>query len=259
MTHPVTTPSVGLQLYTMRSVVEPLDDLLARVAGLGYDGVETVATQGVSAKALREALERHGLRFASAHVGLAVLRDALPEALRTYAAAGAEAIVVPWLDPSDRPATAIGWRELARELATFGAAAREAGLPLAYHHHAFELESVDGETPLEIILDAAPAVDLALELDVGWLVQAGHDPAAWIQRVAGRCIRLHAKDIGAGPYGPTGAPWADVGDGVVDWPAVIAAARRAEVPWLLVEHDTPSDPWRTAGRSVEALRGMLAG
>jgi sugar phosphate isomerase/epimerase len=259
MTPPTQDPAVGLQLYTMRTVAEPLDDLLARVAALGYDGVETVATQGVPAEALRAALERHGLRFASAHVGFAVLRDALPDVLRTYAAAGAEAIVVPWLDPSDRPASASGWQALARELAAFGAAAREAGLPLAYHHHAFELERVDGETPLEIILDAAPADDLALELDVGWLVRAGHDPVAWLERTGGRCCRLHAKDIVAGPYGPSGAPWADVGDGVVDWPAVIAAARRAEVPWLLVEHDSPSDPWRTAGRSVEALRGVLAG
>jgi sugar phosphate isomerase/epimerase len=251
-------PAVGLQLYTMRSVSGPLDDLLARVAALGYDGVETVGTQGVSASELRGALARHAVRFASAHVALRTLRGDLPLTLETYAAAGAEMIVVPWLDPADRPASRSGWEELGREMAGWGASASAAGLSLAYHHHGFELDASMGVTPLEVLLEVADPDHLALELDVGWLVHAGQDPVAWIDRVGARCARLHAKDLRPGPYAEGDAPWEDVGDGVVDWPAVVAAAERAGTPWLLVEHDTPADPWRSAERSLAALRRTLA-
>jgi sugar phosphate isomerase/epimerase len=257
MTASGSPPLVGLQLYTLRGETMPLDALLARVAALGYDGVETVGTQGASPEALRDALGRHGLRFASAHVGLRPLREAPSETLETYARAGTDLVVVPWLEQADRPTSRSGWERLAQELDALGASARAAGLGLAYHHHGFELDATAGTAPLEIILDVADPARLVIELDVGWLMSAGHDPVAWIERTGARCRRIHAKDVGPSGAGAGGPAWADVGDGVVDWAAVVGAAAGAGVPWLLVEHDAPADGWVTAERSVRALRGVI--
>jgi sugar phosphate isomerase/epimerase len=250
------TPSLALQLYTMRSLTLPLDALLERVAAIGYEGVETVALQGADAGGLRAALARHGLRFASAHVGLRALREDPRSTLAHYAAAGAAMVVVPWLDPADRPATRAGWERFARELDALGAAAAAVGLGFAYHHHDFELVEVDGARPLDVIAEVADPGHVALELDVGWLVRSGQDPAAWIDRVAARCRRIHAKDLAREPHGDQ--PWADVGDGVVAWPAVAAASRRAGVPWWIVEHDAPADPWSSAERGAAAVRRIVA-
>jgi sugar phosphate isomerase/epimerase len=248
-------PALALQLYTMRSVGLPLDPLLARVAACGYDGVETVALQGVRPEVLRDAALRHGLRLASAHVALRTLREAPERSFDDYAVAGIPLLVVPWLEGADRPTTRAGWAALGRELAALGAVATARGLALAYHHHDFELVDLGGATALEALLEVAAPDHLAVELDVGWFQVAGHDAVAWLERLGPRCARLHAKDVAATP---ASHPWADVGSGVVPWPRLLSAAARAGVPWLVVEHDAPSDPWRTAQRSLSALRTLLA-
>ncbi|MBA2667989.1 MAG: sugar phosphate isomerase/epimerase [Trueperaceae bacterium] len=251
----MSAPSIGLQLYTLRSLQLPLDDLLAGVAAIGYTAVETHGMQGVGPEELRAALGRHGLEFVSAHVALRSLRDDPRSVMADYRAAGAGMIVVPFLEVVDRPAARAGWEDLARELDAIGAVATSAGLPFAYHHHAFELEPIEGGTPLEVLLEGTGAEHVGVELDVGWLQVAGHDPALWIDRVAERCVRVHAKDVARVPAAEH--PWADVGDGVVAWPDVLAASRRAGVAWWLVEHDAPDDPWRSVEQSYEALRRLL--
>jgi sugar phosphate isomerase/epimerase len=242
---------IGVQLYTLRSLELPLDDLLAGVAARGAEGVETVALQGADAAPLREALERHGLLFASAHVPIAQLREAPAHVAATYRAAGAPLLVVPYLAPADRPTSRSDWERFAAELDAIAEIVRDEGLELAYHHHEFELAEVEGVVPLEVLLERS---SVGVELDAAWCAASGVDAAALIDRAGARCIRLHAKDVTLA----SGRVWADVGDGIVDGTAVREAARRAGTAWWLVEHDTPSDPWRSVERGVTALRALLA-
>jgi len=250
----MTRPSIGLQLYTVRNAELPLGALLAAVADAGYAGVESVGTQGVEAAELRASLDEAGLELASAHVALAHLRDDLAGVAAVHRTLGTPLIVVPWLAPADRPGDAHGWADLGRELAAIGGALADEGLPLAYHHHDFELESVDGRDGLTVLAEAAGPERLSLELDAGWLLRVGHDPAAWLATWGGRVTRLHVKDLRLG----NDPPWVDVGDGELDLAAVLAAADTANVPWLLVEHDAPRDPLQTMRRSAAAVTAALA-
>jgi sugar phosphate isomerase/epimerase len=246
--------ALGLQLYTLRHVGEPLPDVLRGVADAGYAGVETVGTQGVEPDRLRDALAAAGLRLASAHVALADLRADRDAVVATHLALGTPLVVVPWLAPADRPDAAAGWADLGRELGDFGATLAEAGLGLAYHHHDFELAAAGDALPgLEHLLAAAEPAHLGLELDSGWLAVAGEDPVAWIDRWGRRVRRLHLKDVALG-HDP---PWVDLGDGLVDGPAIVAACHRQAVPWCLVEHDAPADPWATVRRSAATARRLL--
>ena len=50
-----------------------------------------------------------------------------------------------------------------------------------------------------------------------------------------------------------------MGDGVLDWPGIVAAAREGGTEWLIVEFDTPTeDTLGDIGRSLDALRRVLA-
>jgi sugar phosphate isomerase/epimerase len=251
----VSAPALGLQLYTLRHAPEPLPELLRLVAAAGYAGVETVGTQGTTAARLRTMLEEAGLTLASAHVALADLRADPDQVVADHVALGTPLLVVPWLAPADRPGDASGWTGLGRELDALGARLLRDGLRLAYHHHDFELVEVDGATGLARLLEAAEPAHLGLELDTGWLLATGEDPLRWLDTWGPRVLRLHLKDLvpGATP------PWADAGDGVLAGAAVAAATRRHGVPWWLVEHDTPTDPWSTARRSAAAAHRWLAG
>ena len=247
-------PQLGVQLYTLRHVGVPLTELLAEVAAAGYQGVETVGTQGADPLQLRDALAAAGLTLASAHVPLAELRADPARMAATYRAAGSPMLVVPFLAPPERPDDLAGWATLGRELDALGERLAGEGLALAYHHHDFELVRHDGADGLTVLLDAADPERLALELDCGWLAAVGEDPATWIDRWGGRVVRLHLKDLVPGTGPPT---WVDVGDGALDLPGVVASARAQGVPWLLVEHDAPADPLATIRRSATAARKAL--
>jgi sugar phosphate isomerase/epimerase len=251
----VTVPALGIQLYTLRHAPEPLPELLALVAAAGYAGVETVGTQGTSPARLRALLDEAGLALASAHVPLADLRADPDRVISDHRALGTPLLIVPWLAPDDRPVDSAGWNGLGRKLDALGARLLQEGLRLAYHHHDFELERFDGQTGLDLMLAAAEPAHLGLELDTGWLIAAGEDPLAWLDAWGARVLRLHLKDLVPG----TTPPWVDAGDGVLDGPAVAAATRRHGVPWWLVEHDAPTDPWATTQRSAATAHRWLAG
>lgn len=250
----MSTPSLGLQLYTVRAVDIGIEELLEQVAGAGYQGVETVGSQGLEPERLRAALEQAGLALASAHVPVTALRSDLKALCATHRALGTPLLVMPWLAPEDRPRDLTGWTDLGRELGGYGRSLAEEGLGLAYHHHDFELERHAGIDGLTALLEAAPAEHLTVELDTGWLMAVGEDPLAWLTHWGPRTTRLHLKDLVRGNE----PPWVDVGDGELDLAGVLAAARDNDVPWLVVEHDSPSDPLATMRRSaaaaLEALR-----
>lgn len=250
----MSAPRLGLQLYTVRDAPLPLPELLQALAAAGYEGVETVGTQGVAPEVLRAALADVGLVVASAHVPLADLRSDLDAVLAAHVALGTPMLVVPWLAPDDRPTDLEGWTALGTELDALGARVVDGGLQLAYHHHDFELVRHGDRTGLSALLDAAEPERLRVELDAGWLLAVGEDPVRWLETWGPRVARLHLKDVDR----TRTPPWVDVGDGVLDVAGVLAAAARHGVAWALVEHDAPTDPLATARRSAAAVRALRA-
>lgn len=239
---------LGLQLYTVRASTLPLPDLLHAVAAAGYAGVETVGTQGAAPEALRAALADAGLDLASAHVALADLRAAPEDVANAHRTLGTPMLVVPWLAPADRPTDLQGWTALGEELDALGGRLADVGMRLAYHHHDFELERHGDRDGLSALLDAAAPERLSVELDSGWLLAVGHDPAQWVSAWGERVARLHLKDVDL----DRSPPWVDVGDGALDLTGLLIAADVAGVEWVLVEHDAPDDPLATARRSAAA-------
>lgn len=253
----MTTPKLGLQLYTVRHADLPLEALLAAVAAAGYDGVETVGTQGVAPERLRAALADAGLMLASAHVPLSAFRSDLWALIAAHRTLGTPLLVVPWLAPEDRPNDLDGWRALGRELDGYGRTLATDGFALAYHHHDFELAQIDESDGLTALLEAAAPEHVSLELDTGWWAAVGRDPVAGVNGWGRRVKRLHLKDLVLGQDPRPKSPWVDVGDGELDVAGVLAAAQTHGVPWAIVEHDAPSDPVATLQRSAAAVLGLL--
>ncbi len=245
---------MALQLYTMRAADLPLGRLLEDVAAAGYQGVETVDLQGGKPQTLRNALEQAGLESTSAHVSLLRLREHFDRVVDEHLEVGTPLIVVPYLQVEQRPNDAAGWTSLGHELDDLAARLAVAGLRFAYHHHDFELVPLEGRTPLDWLLSAGDPDRLRLQLDLGWVFAAGGDPLAAMEAYGPRLASVHAKDA----VPDQDPPWVDVGDGVLPWREVAEAASRWGLPWLVVEHDSPSDPMATARRSAAGLSRVLA-
>jgi sugar phosphate isomerase/epimerase len=88
------------------------------------------------------------------------------------------------------------------------------------------------------------------------VVRGGHDPLHWIAPEKGRITIAHVKDIAPAGEAEDEGGWADVGHGVVDWPAILPALRANGVTYFIMEHDNPSDHRRFARRALAAAKGF---
>ncbi|KAG0780581.1 hypothetical protein G6F46_014040 [Rhizopus delemar] len=127
---------------------------------------------------------------------------------------------------------------------------------LAYHNHDFELVDFNGRTGLELLF-AAAGPDLQTELDLAWVARAGLDPAAMLGRFRGHVFAVHAKDNAPKGHAEDEGGFAAVGQGVLDWNAILPAAAAAGVHWYIVEHDQPRDPAKVIQTGADYLREHL--
>ena len=79
-------------------------------------------------------------------------------------------------------------------------------------------------------------------MDCYWITQAGLDPVEMLNRLGRRVRMLHIKDrkLGFPPsndMNPTSAHFTEVGAGSIDWPSILALAKRLEVEHYFIEQD----------------------
>ena len=250
---------IAVQLYSLRALDAPLPALLDRVGEAGYDGVEfAYRVREPPVDDVLAALDRNGLDAVSAHVPIEALEDVPAEwlegdfeaTLDLYDRLGVDTLVVPWLDPEHFQSAAAVDAAAAR-LNDLAVAVDAEGVRFAYHNHDQEFASVDGAPAIERLL-ARTDDRLGFEVDVGWALAGGADPAALIDEHADRITHVHAGDVDV-ERGESVA----LGDGDVDLDAVVASARRADAEWLVYEHDDPADPVASIRQGADALRGAL--
>ena len=247
---------LAVQMYSLRELKDPLDTVLAEVAAAGYDGVETVGTQGVVADELNELLTRHNLVVASSHVALDDF-EAYPDGVIAFQkAVGNDTVVVPWIAPDARSGRAEDWQALGARLGVLGAKAQDAGMTLLYHNHDFEMQRMGGKTALEWLLDGAGET-VGLELDLAWVVRGGEDPAQMLEKFRGRVKRVHVKDVAPEGQNEDEDGWADVGSGTLPWDTLLPAAEAAGAEWFVVEHDRPKDPIASIRNSATYLKNRM--
>lgn len=244
-------PRVSYQLYCSRNH-PPLSQTLQMLVQAGYREVEGYGGLLDQPEELKAGLDASGLSMTSCHIGLDVI-EADPQAILKMAKSlGITKIFAPFIAPESRPADRAGWVTFGQRLAAAGKPFQDAGLHFGWHNHAFELNpTATGELPLDLIL--ATSDDMMLELDLGWVRVAGHDPVACIAKYARRISAVHVKDVAPDGTCTDEDGWADVGHGIMDWAAIHRALQSAGVDHYVVEHDNPSDDKRFATRSMAAI------
>jgi len=230
---------IAVQMYTLRDH-GTLDEQLAAVQAAGVTAVETVGMQDSTAEELKAALDAHGIQAISTHAQLADLRADADAVIAFNKAIGNSIITVPFLAEEDRPTDAAGWTALGEELAQLSETLQAEDMTLAYHNHAFEMEEFDGRTALEVMMDAA-GEDVLAELDLAWVARGGLDPVEYLGRFDGRVFAIHAKDNAPEGEAEDERGFKALGEGTLDWTAILPAAEEAGAQWYIIEHDQPLD------------------
>lgn len=152
---------------------------------------------------------------------------------------------------------------------------REHGIGLYYHNHHFEFVRSGGRYLLDIIAGRAPS--MGLEIDVHWVQRGGLDPVATLRKYGDRVAMVHLKDYRIGSMPPDAfqaltsgdsaafmaffrdvVEFAEVGEGNLDFAAIVPASVETGARYLLVEQDdqygrTPLECLKTSYDNLVAL------
>jgi len=240
-------PAVGLQLYTLRSVME--DDFrgtMEQVAEIGYDEIEFAGYYDRSPDEIGALIDDLDLTAPAAHVPLQHIRNAPDQLIRTAQAIGHDYLVCPFLREADR-GSLDAYRERATEFSVFGRRCSDAGLQFAYHNHDFEFTEIEGTLPYEVLLEETDPTHVQIELDLYWVVAAGQDPIRFVERNPERYSLCHVKDRSAD------GEMVSVGAGTLDFASIFEAG---DFEHYFVEHDDPQDPMESVRKSHRTLSAL---
>lgn len=241
---------IGVQMYTLREMAaKDLDATLGAVAKMGYPGVEFAGFHGHSAAAVRAMLDKYGLKAFSAHIPAAQFDGDIESVVRDLTTIGAPWGIVPWISPESRDETSM--RELGLKMNAWASRLKDAGIMFGYHNHDFEFSETvgTGETLFDTLVQITDPELVSFELDAMWAAVGGYEPDEVIKANRDRIKLLHIKDASKQD------PKKDVpfGEGVLDWGAILSAARGAGVEYYITEQDHPN-PEDPAGDVETALR-----
>jgi sugar phosphate isomerase/epimerase len=252
MANPLGLP-LGLQLYSVRDVLpKDYEGTLRQLAALGYREVEAAGFFNHSASEVKQAMTQAGLNCVSAHYPLKDLLPKVDEVIQYGKDLGLKYIVcaAPMLkdpsrvkDPNSRAAresmTLDDWRWNAGQFNHIGERVNTAGMRFAYHNHTPEFRSENGVVFYDELMRATDPAKVSMELDCGWAVVAGQNPAALLTRYPRRIVMLHVKDFKMTPTSTVEShpPSTEMGHGTIDYHSIFEAAKKASIEHAFVEQE----------------------
>lgn len=248
---------LSVQLYTLRDLTaKDFAGTMKDVARIGYQNVEIAGYGNLKTAAeAKKAVDDAGLKVSGTHASIEVLEKEVERVLDENELLGSKHLICPFM-PEARRKDADGWKQVAKSFNQIGRACHERGIDFAYHNHNFEFQQFDGKAGLDVLLDSCEPHLVKAEIDVYWVKHGGEDPVARINKLGDRVILLHLKDMAAGPD----KKFAEVGTGVLDFPAILEAGKKVGVRYGVVEQDNTygQPPLEAIKTSFENLRKLGA-
>lgn len=256
---------IGITLFTVRDFVKTRDDLrqsLELIHAIGYEGIQLSAVacmEGenpeVDAAAMKRLAEEYGHEIVATHRPLVRLEEDSEREIAFHLALGCRYVAIPVPPAGTNEEGLDGYERLADRMNEVAAKFRPHGLRLGYHNHAFEFQRFgpEGEWPFAVMMDRTEP-DVFSLLDTYWVVHAGVDLLALIERLNGRLPVVHLKDRAM--YGNE-ADFAPVGEGNMSWNTILPALEAAGMEWGIVEQDTcRRDVWDCVAGSWQYLSSV---
>ena len=253
----MTDSVLAAQLYTVREFTKTPQDVaetFRKIRTIGYEAVQISAFGPVDPQNVRQMLDDNGLVCCITHIGYDRLKDDLPAVIDQHKLWNCKHVAIGSMPQQFREGVD-GVRQFVAEANEIGRQLAEANLTFSYHNHSFEFARAGDTTLMDILYSETDPRYVKAELDTYWVQHGGGDPAAWIRRFKNRMPVVHLKDMTI-QDGSTQV-MAEVGEGNLNWPAILEACREANVEWYAVEQDIcPGDPFESLAISFKNLKAM---
>jgi len=237
---------VGIQLYSLRNqLAGDVPGTLAEIKSWGVKNVELAGTYNLTPEQFRNDLDAAGLNAVSGHFPYERFRDDPEGIARDAKILGLQYVGCAWIPHGD-PFTEKTCREAIAVFNKAGEVMAKQGLHFFYHVHGYEFQPYQDGTLFDVLLAETDPKLVNYQMDVFWIVHPGQDPVKLLEKYPSRWQLMHVK--GMRDITPTGLLTGHtdvtndvaVGNGKINYPPILAAARKAGVKWYFIEDESPS-------------------
>ncbi len=232
-----TLKEYGLQLYTLRDVL-PIDPkgVLRKVAQMGYKQIESFEGKqgmfwGMKNTEFKKLMDDLGMTLISSHCSID--KD-FERKVNEAAEIGMKYLIDPWIGPQKSIDV---FKKTAERFNENGALCKKAGLRFGYHNHDYPFVVVDGQKPMDVLIENTDPALVDFEMDIYWVVTAGEDPVKWFEKYPGRFRLCHIKD--RKKNAPLSNKDASVvaGTGEIDFPKILEVGKKNGLEYYFIEQE----------------------
>jgi sugar phosphate isomerase/epimerase len=246
--------------FTIRDFIKTPEDFrtsMKKLADIGYQAVQIsgMAPDVMPAEEIVAVCAENGLTICATHEPSQTVLDEPEEVVERLKNLGTKYTAYPYpRDVDMRNPEDVA--TLIKKLDNAGKVLREAGQVLTYHNHALEFVKLDGRPVLQHIYDRTDPINLQAEIDTYWVQLGGGDPVEWCKMMNNRLPLLHLKDVGLGTDNST--TMVEIGNGNLNFKAIVAAAEASGCEWFIVEQDRcPGNPFDSLKQSFDYIKANL--
>ncbi len=241
---------VGLQLWTVRTeCAKDFPGTIAKVAKMGYKGVEFAGFFNYSAKDVRKMLDDNGLLCSGSHTAIDLLTNEKLAATMEYnRTIGNKFVIVPYLERKQLN-TKADWLAKAKTFNELADKTRSEGVRIGYHSHQGDFLPIDGEAPWDILFGNT-SKEVFMQLDTGNAMQGKADPVAVLKKYPGRSLSIHLKEFSATTKKVL------IGEGDVKWKDIFEVCETTGgTQWYIIEEESGEyPPLEAAEQSLKNLK-----
>jgi sugar phosphate isomerase/epimerase len=250
-------PILAAQLYTIRDFTKTADDFassMQKIRDIGYTAVQVSAIGPIPHQTVWDIVSDLGLTVCNTHIGFDRLQNDLDDVIAQHKLWQTRHVALGSMPPEFRDAGEDGYKRFAEIANQIGEKLYAHNLTFSYHNHNFEFVRFGNRTGLDVIYEETDPRYVQAEIDTYWVQHGGGDPAAWTFKMKDRMPVIHLKDMVMLNGEQT---MAEVGEGNLNWPAILDACKAANVEWYAVEQDVcQRDPFESLKISFENLKAM---
>jgi sugar phosphate isomerase/epimerase len=242
----------GLQLYSLRDDL-PKDPkgVLKQVASFGYKQVESFEGKegmfwGMTNKEFKKYMDELGMTIVSSHCNMNT--DFETKAAQA-GEIGMKYLICPYLGPQK---SIDDYKKAAEKFNACGDICKKNGLRFAYHNHGYSFNAIDGVLPQDVMMQNTDATLVDFQMDIYWVVTAGADPLAWINKYPGRFKLCHIKDRKKGADAKDTDASTDVGTGGIDFKKILKTASGKGMQYYIVEQERYDNSTPLKSAAVDA-------
>jgi len=234
----VSLPAIGIQLYMVRDDMknDPAGTL-RKLGQMGYTQIESFGGDegifwGKTNKEFNSMARNNGLTLVSSHYE--GNNEEFEKTAALSADIGMKYLIFPWKGPQK---SIDDFKRIADEFNGYGATCKKHGMRFAYHPHDYPYKKVDGQLPINVLLDHTDPDLVDYQMDIYYTVTEGLDPEFYIKKYKPRFRLCHMRDVMKVrlPAGSKEESACDLGDGIINYRHLLATALANGMEYFFVE------------------------